>query len=69
MASNRNDVTRICQGCGREYTITQAELDEMLTRNIGMPVFCCHTCNVHGWDPQAVWFGKWRRARAEENGN
>ncbi len=66
MASNRNEVTRICQGCGREYKITQAELDEMLTRNIAIPVFCCHTCTMRGWDPQAVWFRKWIRANAEE---
>ncbi len=64
-----NEVKRICQGCGREFSITQAELDEMLTRNITLPVFCSNGCAIHGWDPQAVWFGRWRRSKAEAEEN
>ncbi|MBO6214571.1 MAG: hypothetical protein J6N76_03420 [Lachnospiraceae bacterium] len=59
------DITLLCQGCGREFVISQYEYDVQLSRDITMPVFCSNACAIHGWDPMAIWLGRARRANAE----
>lgn len=58
--------TRICQGCGRSFTISHAELDNIWKYGLSRPVFCSNDCAMHGWDPQAIWMGDLRRSRMEE---
>ena len=60
------NITLMCQGCGREFVISQAEYDAQLSRDITVPVFCSTACSIHGWDPAAIWIGRMRRANAEK---
>ena len=66
--SARDQISRICQGCGRTFTIPQAELDRKWSMGLSHPVFCSNECSIHGWDPQAIWMGKIRRAHMEAAG-
>lgn len=62
-----DQMTRICQGCGRTFTISQAELDAKWEIGLSRPVFCSNECSLHGWDPAAIWMGNLRRSRAEDS--
>ena len=64
--SAREEVSRICQGCGRTFTIPWAELDRKWDRGLSLPVFCSNNCALHGWDQEAMWMGNLRRSRAAE---
>jgi len=55
-----------CQSCGRKFKMPQFEIDEMWERNISSPVFCCTKCALRGWNPQAVWLARMRRAQNED---
>ncbi|MGN0241486.1 MAG: hypothetical protein ACI4CS_07350 [Candidatus Weimeria sp.] len=57
-----NTVTLICQGCGRPFEIAQVDYDRILNESMQAPRFCSTQCAFHGWDPQAVWFGRYRRS-------
>ena len=63
--AQHEEMTRVCQGCGRTFTIPFAELDNLWNIGMSRPVFCTNECAMHGWDPQAVWMGNMRRQRAE----
>lgn len=60
------EVKKLCQGCGREFTIAQSDLDKVLNHSMSTPIFCSNQCAMHGWDPQAIWFGRWRRECAKD---
>lgn len=63
-----NTVTIICQGCGRPFTLAQSDYDKMLEENIQTPRFCSIQCAFHGWDQQAVWYGRYRRSQSDKKG-
>ncbi|MDD6380163.1 MAG: hypothetical protein PUG04_00475 [Lachnospiraceae bacterium] len=63
-----NSVTLICQGCGRPFTLAQSDYDRMLDENIQTPRFCSIQCALHGWDPAAVWYGRYRRSQNDQKG-
>lgn len=56
----------ICQCCGREFTMSQAEIDAIWDQDITIPVFCCTKCNLRGWNPQQVRYAKYRHQMAEQ---
>ena len=60
------EIKRVCQGCGREFSMAQAELDVFWNRSLSLPIFCSNQCAMHGWDPQAIWLGRWRRENAKD---
>lgn len=57
------EMTLICQSCGREFTLPQAEIDAYWEQGMGIPVFCSLKCTMNGWNPQAVRFAKYRRSK------
>ena len=65
--SMNEEITRICQGCGRTFTIPYAELDRLWQIGLSHPVFCSNNCCIHGWDPYAVYMGNLRRANDEKS--
>ena len=64
--ASKEEMTRICQGCGRTFTIPLAELDRKWELGLSHPIFCSNECAMHGWDPQAIWMNNLRRSRMEE---
>ncbi|MBQ1917402.1 MAG: hypothetical protein PUC40_03240 [Lachnospiraceae bacterium] len=42
--------------------MAQIDYDRILTESMQAPRFCSTQCAFHGWDPQAVWFGRYRRS-------
>ncbi len=62
-----NEVTRICPGCGKPFTLAQEDFDVMLNRSMTNPIYCSNGCACDGWDPSAVRFAAYRRQmRANE---
>ncbi len=59
------ELTLLCQGCGRKFNISQQEYDRMLTLDITKPIFCSTKCAMHGWDPVAIYLGRVRAQNAE----
>ena len=52
----QREMTLICQSCGREFTLPQAEIDAYWEQGMSIPVFCSIKCQINGWNPQAVAF-------------
>ncbi|MEE3481332.1 MAG: hypothetical protein VZQ80_05035 [Lachnospiraceae bacterium] len=59
----QREMTLICQSCGREFTLPQAEIDAYWEQGMSIPVFCSIKCQINGWNPQAVAFAKYRRQK------
>ncbi len=45
----QREMTLICQSCGREFTLPQAEIDAYWEQGMSIPVFCSIKCQINGW--------------------